>query len=255
MTVLHGKAEDVSLPDGVKADVLISEWMGFYLFHESMLSSVIVARDRFLSRDGIILPSAVSLHICPVNVKEFHDETYGYWKNVYGFDFSPLLPAVELTTQAEPQIIFIKPDACLAKPELVTHLDLMYVAAEEIRRIIGSFNFEISRNCVLHGFACWFNVIFGDEDDTNHVVLSTSPDAAETHWKQTVIMLPSPLLVSKLEVVSCNLELVQDKANPRRYNISIEMDEEEEEEDEGSSPPELASGAEEMILNALSGAK
>ena len=29
-------------------DVIISEWMGFYLLHESMLESVLVARDRFL---------------------------------------------------------------------------------------------------------------------------------------------------------------------------------------------------------------
>ena len=36
---------------------LVSEWMGFYLLHESMLNSVIAARDRHLSDDGIVLPS------------------------------------------------------------------------------------------------------------------------------------------------------------------------------------------------------
>ena len=42
--VLHGRVEDVTLPE--KVDIIISEWMGFYLLHESMLDSVIVGRDR-----------------------------------------------------------------------------------------------------------------------------------------------------------------------------------------------------------------
>lgn len=42
--VIRGKMEEVELPE--KVDVIVSEWMGFYLLHESMLSSVLVARDR-----------------------------------------------------------------------------------------------------------------------------------------------------------------------------------------------------------------
>jgi hypothetical protein len=38
--------EEVALPE--KVDVIISEWMGFYLLHESMLGSVLYARDRWL---------------------------------------------------------------------------------------------------------------------------------------------------------------------------------------------------------------
>ena len=48
VTVLEGQASDVQLPSGVLADVLISEWMGFYLLHESMLEAVVTARDRLL---------------------------------------------------------------------------------------------------------------------------------------------------------------------------------------------------------------
>ena len=29
--VIHGKAEDIELPSGLKVDVIVSEWMGFYL--------------------------------------------------------------------------------------------------------------------------------------------------------------------------------------------------------------------------------
>lgn len=48
--VIHGKVEDIELPE--KVDLIISEWMGFYLLHEAMLDSVLVARDKFLKPGG-----------------------------------------------------------------------------------------------------------------------------------------------------------------------------------------------------------
>ena len=41
--------EEVVLPDGIeKVDIIISEWMGYCLFYESMLNTVIQARDKYL---------------------------------------------------------------------------------------------------------------------------------------------------------------------------------------------------------------
>ena len=42
VTVVPGRAEDAALPERV--DAIVSEWMGFYLLHESMIRSVIAAR-------------------------------------------------------------------------------------------------------------------------------------------------------------------------------------------------------------------
>jgi predicted RNA methylase len=52
ITVIKGRIEDVELPERV--DVIVSEWMGFYLLHENMLPSVLCARDRWLK----VRPSA-----------------------------------------------------------------------------------------------------------------------------------------------------------------------------------------------------
>ena len=47
MTIIKGKVEEVDLPvEGV--DIIISEWMGYCLFYESMLNTVIYARDKWL---------------------------------------------------------------------------------------------------------------------------------------------------------------------------------------------------------------
>lgn len=49
ITVVNGKVEEVELPDGIKqVDIIISEWMGYCLLYESMLDTVIYARDKWL---------------------------------------------------------------------------------------------------------------------------------------------------------------------------------------------------------------
>lgn len=42
-------------------DVLLSEWMGYCLLYESMLSSVLFARDRWLKPGGAILPDTATM--------------------------------------------------------------------------------------------------------------------------------------------------------------------------------------------------
>ena len=43
--VIQGVMEDITLPE--KVDVIVSEWMGYCLLYESMLTSVISARDKY----------------------------------------------------------------------------------------------------------------------------------------------------------------------------------------------------------------
>lgn len=47
ITIIHGKLEEIELPE--KVDVIVSEWMGYFLVFESMLDSVIYARDKWLN--------------------------------------------------------------------------------------------------------------------------------------------------------------------------------------------------------------
>lgn len=63
--MLHCRVEDVTLPDNIKVDVIISEWMGFYLLHEGMLDSVIMARDTFLKEDGKMFPEHAFMYVAP----------------------------------------------------------------------------------------------------------------------------------------------------------------------------------------------
>ncbi len=53
--MIKGKVEEIELPEGVKVDIIISEWMGYLLLYEAMFDSVIFARDKWLNKNGKVI--------------------------------------------------------------------------------------------------------------------------------------------------------------------------------------------------------
>jgi protein arginine N-methyltransferase 1 len=87
VTLVKSRAEEVQLPaellnsDG-KVDILVSEWMGYCLFYEAMLTSVITARDKWLDRGGHMMPDRAELHICGVkDAKNWQHYVQGTFPN------------------------------------------------------------------------------------------------------------------------------------------------------------------------------
>ena len=225
ITVIQQPVEEVIL-NCRYVDVIISEWMGFYLLHESMLDSILVARDKWLSPNGIILPSHACLYIAPVAMKKYHNEHFAYWKNVYGFDFSPAIPLALEKFFKQPIIEVVKEDQLMSSPQKILDIDLKTVTLSEVQSLRKELHFKIEKSGSLHGFVSWFDVVFLDpkgKGPKSKLVLSTSPCSELTHWKQTVFFLPSPLLVDANDSIPCNLTLFQDPANKRHYNICIEV--------------------------------
>ena len=70
--VVHGTVEGVELPE--QADILISEPMGFMLFHEQMLDSFVLAREKFLRPGGKVFPTKGTMYCGPVCDAEMHSE-------------------------------------------------------------------------------------------------------------------------------------------------------------------------------------
>jgi len=61
--VVKEKVEDIKKLPGAydKVDIIVSEWMGYFLLYEAMLDSVLVARDKFLKPDGLMFPDQAIL--------------------------------------------------------------------------------------------------------------------------------------------------------------------------------------------------
>lgn len=60
--LIKGRIEDTVLPVE-KVDIIVSEWMGYFLLFEGMLDSFIYARDHHLNSGGLILPNRCVLNL------------------------------------------------------------------------------------------------------------------------------------------------------------------------------------------------
>merc|ERR1712087_601942 len=65
VTIIRGKMEEIELPVP-KVDIIISEWMGYFLLYESMLDTVLYARDKYLVPGGKMLPDRAELYVAAI---------------------------------------------------------------------------------------------------------------------------------------------------------------------------------------------
>lgn len=207
ITLLKGKMEEVVLPFP-KVDIIISEWMGYFLLYESMLDTVLVARDKFLAPDGLIFPDKATLHIAGIEDGEYKEEKIGcmysmlslysllvftnaflVWNDVYGFNFTPF-QSVALT---EPLVDTVDMKAVVTDQSTLLSLDL-YTCTKEDLAFSSDFEIRARRNDFVHAFIAWFDIEFSKCHKP--IKFSTGPHAKYTHWKQTVFYTRETLTIN-----------------------------------------------------------
>jgi len=81
--------EEIELPvDHV--DIIISEWMGYFLLYEGMLDTVLAARDKYLVQGGKMLPDVATIYIAAIEDSQYKKDKIGFWQDVYGVNMSCL---------------------------------------------------------------------------------------------------------------------------------------------------------------------
>ncbi|CAH8355518.1 unnamed protein product [Eruca vesicaria subsp. sativa] len=250
--VLHGRVEDVEIDEEV--DVIVSEWMGYMLLYESMLGSVITARDRWLKPGGLILPSHATLYMAPISHPDRYSHSIDFWRSVYGIDMSAMMQIAKQCAFEEPSVELISGENVLTWPEVVKHIDCQTIKIQELDSVIANYKFKSMMRAPMHGFAFWFDVEFSGptsspskstsassvasgsssmspsregnqkkrSNPSDALVLSTSPEAPPTHWEQTIVYFYDPIDVEQDQVIEGSVTLSQSKENRRFMNIHLE---------------------------------
>lgn len=73
IVLLKGKMEEVVLPVD-KVDIIISEWMGYFLLYESMFDTVIYARDRYLKPNGLMFPDQATMYLAAIEDGDYKEQ-------------------------------------------------------------------------------------------------------------------------------------------------------------------------------------
>jgi len=215
VTLVKGKVEDVTLPVN-KVDVIISEWMGYFLLFESMLDTVLLARDRWLKPGGCVYPDRCKICFAALGNSERVQRKLGFWDNVYGFKMS----CMKTSVCTEPSIEIVNHKDEISSRCTVKNLDITSCQQSDLQ-FKSPFTVTINADGQCSAFVAFFDIFF-DKDCVQKVNFSTSPSHNPTHWKQTVFYLAHPINVSQGQVLEGFVLCTKSIKDPRSLDITIE---------------------------------
>ena len=254
ITLIEGKIEKITLPE--KVDIIVSEWMGYFLLYEYMIESLIYARDNWLKEGGKMFPSKASLFLCPFSEPSLYEERLSKWGEMekeygYGVDFTPLIPLAKSVFFSEPQIQVLEPTKEISFSSLVKQFDLLKVTLEEVESFSSTFSFYSIGSSSFNGFAGWFQVDFNQSEiqseiqtqirecqnqkqsfplqqekkkgEERSLILSTSPSSTPTHWRQTLFFFDPVVNVFQDDLIEGSFTVCRSPKSRRGLLVSFQF--------------------------------
>jgi protein arginine N-methyltransferase 1 len=246
--VIQGTIETIELPE--KVDIIVSEWMGYLLLRESMLDSVILARDRWLKEDGALFPSHATLFFAPISgckaLKQKRDNfesEKSHWatfendmREWYDIKFNCVKKDFEREQRKYYQqtAVFVnltsKNRCAPGKPML--QMDLKDITVEELKQPSAPHKctWKIGRDGPVEGFCGYFDVDFkGSKENPveQEKKLTTEPPnnsrELQTHWGQQAFGFYPPLDCKKGDTIDCSVMIGRQSLNPRLLIVETEF--------------------------------
>ncbi|PRW18336.1 putative arginine N-methyltransferase 3 [Chlorella sorokiniana] len=212
VTIVSSKVEELTalpLPPATDAegqqqqqagqvDVLVSEWMGYALLFESMLGSVLHARDRWLRPGGAVLPDVANIYVAAAGAGA---SGLGFWSDVYGFSMEAVRESLRDEALRRAVVRAVRAQDLISEAQCVQRFDLATMSADD-QDFTAPFRLTVGagpQEC--HSLVLWFDTLFSQRFCKEQaVVLSTSPAGTQTHWVQTVLLLKEPVLMAPAAV-------------------------------------------------------
>ncbi|XP_041004852.1 protein arginine N-methyltransferase PRMT10-like [Juglans microcarpa x Juglans regia] len=239
--VIEGSMEEITLPE--KVDVIISEWMGYFLLRESMFDSVICARDRWLKPTGIMYPSHARMWVAPIrsglvdqkvsDYRETMEDWYNFTNEIktnYGVDMSVLTkPFSDEQRKYYLQTALwnnLHPHQVIGTAAVVKEIDCLTVTVNDILEVRSNLSSSITlEDTRLCGFGGWFDVHFrGRTEDPaqQEIELTTAPSIDNgTHWGQQVFLMHPSIRVCGGDDLNVSFLMKRSKENHRLLEVEL----------------------------------
>ncbi|XP_058519235.1 protein arginine N-methyltransferase 3 isoform X3 [Ochotona princeps] len=216
VTLIKGKIEEVRLPVE-KVDVIISEWMGYFLLFESMLDSVLFAKNKYLAKGGSVYPDVCTVSLVAVSDVNKHADKIAFWDDVYGFNMSCMKKSVI----PEAVVEVLDPKTLISDPCSVKHIDCHTTSISELE-FSSEFTLICTKTSICTAIAGYFDIYF-EKNCNKRVMFSTGPQSTQTHWKQTVFLLEKPFPVKSGESLKGKITVHKNKKDPRSLIVTLTL--------------------------------
>ena len=226
--IIEGKLEDMDSIRGAPFDVIVSEWMGYGLFFESMLDTVLYARDKYLKPDGALLPDVCCIKIAGFTKLATVD--FDFWNDVYGFSMKEVAVQQLDHALATAVVKHVEGEHIGTTETEILRLDLCKCSVKDTE-FSAEFKLDALEDATkdqsqtIYGIVLWFDTEFSSRFcRENPVVLSTSPKEPKTHWVQTALHFPEPLVLDNTSAsgIKGRISMAKSTEHVRGYDISLE---------------------------------
>jgi protein arginine N-methyltransferase 1 len=235
--VIQGTVESITLPEQV--DIIISEWMGYLLLRESMLDSVLLARDRWLKPGGAMYPFHATLYLAPISGGKIWKQKAEQWqgedqhwstfesdmKQWYDIDFS----CMKEQFVSEQRKYYLQAGTFVnlthkqlsAPGKAIMELDLLQVVVDDLKNpsAPSKCSLRIVRDGPIEGFCGYFDTFFRGSPESpteQQVTLTTAPtNGPSTHWGQQAFGFFPPLNAKRGDTLECSVLIKRQTPNPR----------------------------------------
>ncbi|KAI8819499.1 S-adenosyl-L-methionine-dependent methyltransferase [Fimicolochytrium jonesii] len=228
ITFVQGKVEEISLPVE-HVDIIISEWMGYFLLYEGMLDSVLHARDRWLRPNtGLMAPSRTDILLTAIQDEEWINDKYHFWNEVYGFNMA----VMKRGFLNDGCVDHYDPDMIVADVQTVKRIDIGSTTVADLD-FTSPITLTATKDARVNGLLGWFDTFFTARDEAGNatsspeqiedVTFSTGPYTTPTHWKQTAFPFEHALEVRKGETISGTFECRKHSDNHRELTVIVDV--------------------------------
>lgn len=174
-----------------KADIIIHEQIGNYVFEENMIEALLDLRRRILKKGGRIIPNKFDVFIEPIEMKpefhrsymwelDIHDISYRGTKALFNMQPGQGAPFTEYhRVYFEP----IQTKHMLCEPKALMTFDLETMNEGDVPESVHYENTAI-RDGRIHGLCVGFRAHFDDE-----LSFEAMPIGTQTNWRMTMFRL------------------------------------------------------------------
>ena len=184
--VLRANSQDVCLP--CRADVLIAELVGHFIFEEGIVEYIADLREKLLKPSARIIPAAARAFIAPLHLGTAFEEIT-FWRSFKQVNLS----AISRLAANSAYVESIGQASIIGDPQECFNVEFSKATAglRDAKRV-----FRAKRNGQIDALGGWFEMTLSDG-----ISLSTSPRGEPTHWKQCVFPLERPAVVHRGDLI------------------------------------------------------
>ncbi|XP_071415204.1 protein arginine N-methyltransferase 3 isoform X3 [Pithys albifrons albifrons] len=215
--MLKDKVRTESYRDFIYQNPHIFKDKGYFLLFESMLDSVIYAKDKYLAEGGSVYPDICTISLVAVGDMNKHADKLLFWEDVYGFDMSCMKKAVI----PEAVVEVLDPNTLISPASVIKHIDCNTASTPDLE-FSADFTLSITMSTKCTAVAGYFDIFF-EKNCHNKVSFSTGPQCDKTHWKQTVFLLEKPIPVEAGEELRGKITVRRNRKDPRSLFITLSV--------------------------------